>query len=46
MSTALSILCRVVRRRMDRGEMLEAILADYPKLTGEEQALVRQTVTG
>ena len=30
-----------VRRRRAKGEVLEAILADYPKLTDEERGLVR-----
>ncbi|MBE6995180.1 MAG: antitoxin [Ruminococcaceae bacterium] len=38
MTTALKVLLRVVRRRMDRGEALKAILKDYPRLTGAEIA--------
>ena len=37
MTLALSLLCRVIRRRLAQGEDLEAILADYPKLTEAEQ---------
>lgn len=37
MTLALSLLCRVIRRRLARGEDLEAILADYPKLTEAER---------
>ena len=36
MTTALSLLCRVIRRRVSRGEELEVVLADYPRLTEEE----------
>ena len=45
MTLALKLLCRVVRRRMTEGEALEAVLADYPKLTEEEKNVVR-TVCG
>ncbi len=41
MTMALSLLCRVVRRRVERGEDLEAVLADYPKLTEAEKAQVK-----
>ena len=41
MTMALSLLCRVVKRRTARGEALEAVLADYPKLTDEEKEQVR-----
>lgn len=37
MTLALSLLCRVIRRRLARGEDLEAVLADYPKLTEAER---------
>lgn len=40
MSTAMKLLVRVVRRRVARGEDLEAVLAEYPRLTEEERALV------
>lgn len=42
MTTALKLLCRVVRRRMTAGEALEDILADYPKLTEAEKENVRK----
>ena len=44
MTLALKLLVRVVRRRVNAGEALEAVLADYPKLTEEEKALVRQAI--
>lgn len=44
MTAALKLLCRVVRRRMENGESLEDILADYPKLTEAEKENVRKTV--
>ena len=37
MTLALSLLCRVIWRRLARGEDLEAVLADYPKLTEAER---------
>ena len=46
MSLALKLLCRVVRRRVENGEDLEAVLADYPKLTEEELTTVRQALGG
>lgn len=42
MTVELRLLCRVVRRRLDRGETLEAVLRDYPKLTGEEREEIRK----
>lgn len=38
MSTAVALLCRVVRRRVERGEDLAAVLEDYPRLTAEQRA--------
>ena len=35
MKTTTRILINVLRRRMEAGEELETILADYPKLQGE-----------
>lgn len=44
MTMALSLLCRVIRRRIEKGENLEAVLRDYPKLTEEEREVVRRAV--
>lgn len=44
MTMALSLLCRVVRRRVEKGEDLDAVLRDYPKLTDEELEEVRAAV--
>lgn len=33
MSTAVALLCRVARRRVERGEELSEVLKDYPRLT-------------
>ena len=46
MTMALKLLCRVVRRRVERGELLEAVLMDYPKLTDEERRLVTASAGG
>ena len=37
MTLALTLLCRVIRRRVNQGEALEAVLAEYPKLTAAER---------
>lgn len=37
MSTAVALLCRVVRRRVERGENLAEILKDYPRLTEKQR---------
>ena len=37
MTLALKVLLRVVARRVERGEALEAVLADYPRLTESEK---------
>lgn len=44
MTMALNLLCRVIRRRMARGEELETILQDYPRLTRDERETVRETL--
>lgn len=44
MTMKLKLLCRVIRRRMAAGEDLAEVLKDYPKLTEEEKACVRQLV--
>lgn len=42
MTMALKLLCRVVRRRVEQGEELEAVLLEYPRLTEEEREAVRE----
>lgn len=37
MTLKLKLLYRVVRRRVERGEELTAVLEDYPKLTEEQR---------
>ena len=37
MSMAVALLCRVVRRRAERGEALAEILKDYPRLTEKQR---------
>ena len=38
MSTAVALVCRVARRRVERGEELTEVLKDYPRLTAEQRA--------
>lgn len=45
MSTAVALLCRVVRRRVERGENLAEILKDYPKLTAEQRAEIVEALS-
>lgn len=45
MTVALSLLCRVIRRRLAKGEALEAVLRDYPKLTDAELKEVQEAVS-
>lgn len=45
MSTAmLNIFVRAVKRRMEKGEDLEEILASYTKLSEEDKEQIRQAV--
>ena len=44
MTLALKLLCRVVRRRVNAGEALESVLADYPRLTAAEKDTVREHI--
>ena len=45
MSTAVALLCRVVRRRVERGEELTEVLKDYPRLTAEQRAEIVEALT-
>ncbi len=42
MTMALNLLCRVIRRRLERGGSLEDVLAEYPRLTEPEREAVRE----
>lgn len=44
MTLALTLLCRVIRRRMKLGEDPEKILEDYPKLTEEDRKIILKRV--
>lgn len=46
MSTAVALLCRVVRRRVERGEDLSEVLKDYPRLTAEQRAEIVKALNG
>lgn len=41
MTLRLKLLIRVVKRRVEGGEELEAVLRDYPRLTAAEKKTVR-----
>lgn len=45
MSTAVALVCRVVRRRVERGEELTAVLSDYPRLTEKQRAEIVETLS-
>lgn len=45
MSTAVALVCRVVRRRVERGEELTAVLVDYPRLTEKQRAEIVETLS-
>lgn len=46
MTMALNLLLRVVRRRVSKGESLDSILADYPRLTEEEREQILAALEG
>lgn len=45
MSTAVALVCRVARRRVERGEELTEVLKDYPRLTEEQRAEIVEALT-
>ena len=46
MSTAVALVCRVARRRVERGEDLSEVLKDYPRLTEEQRTEIVATLNG
>ena len=46
MTLKLKLLCRVVRRRVERGEDLSEVLKDYPRLTEKQRAEIVKNVNG
>lgn len=42
----LKLLCRVVRRRVERGEELTEVLKDYPRLTEKQKAEIVRALSG
>lgn len=46
MSTAVALLCRVVRRRVERGEDLAEVLKDYPRLAEKQRDEIIESVNG
>ena len=45
MSMAVALVCRVARRRVERGEELTEVLKDYPRLTAEQRAEIVEALT-
>lgn len=45
MSTAVALVCRVVRRRVERGEELSEVLKDYPRLTEEQRSEIVEALS-
>ena len=45
MSTAVALVCRVARRRVERGEDLSEVLKDYPRLTEKQRAEIVETLS-
>ena len=45
MTLKLKLLCRVVRRRVERGEDLSEVLKDYPRLTEKQRAEIVETLS-
>ena len=46
MSTAVALVCRVARRRVERREDLSEVLKDYPRLTEEQRTEIVETLNG
>ena len=46
MTLKLKLLCRVVRRRVERGENLSEVLKDYPRLTEKQRAEIVEALNG
>ena len=46
MTLKLKLLCRVVRRRVERGEDLSEVLKDYPRLTENQRDEIVEALNG
>ena len=46
MTLKLRLLVRVVMRRVESGEELDAVLRDYPRMTEEERESIRKRFEG
>ena len=46
MTLKLKLLCRVVRRRVERGEDLSEVLKDYPRLTEKQRVEIVEALNG
>ncbi|MGW8114280.1 hypothetical protein ACVS9P_03695 [Caproicibacterium sp. NSD3] len=38
------IICRVVKRRVEEGEMFDQIILEYPRLTEDDQSKIKSEV--
>lgn len=45
MNAKLNIFVRVIKRRMAKGENLDDILNDYPRLSDEEKDQIKQALS-
>ena len=45
MSRAVALVCRVARRRVERGEDLSEVLKDYPRLTEKQRTEIVQALS-
>ena len=46
MSTAVALVCRVARRRVERGADLSEVVKAYPRLTEKQRAEIVKNVNG
>lgn len=46
MTAIMRILCRVVQRRIEAGEVVDTVLTEYPKLTAAEKKEIKRYLKG
>lgn len=44
MTLTLKIALRVIQRRIDAGEQLDIVMAEYPKMSEAEQEYIKQEI--
>lgn len=42
MTVLLQIACRTIKRRLDAGEAFDTIMQDYPRMTADQVAEIRE----